>query len=295
MIINSPSDAALLQLAINKLRDWCELNELHLNLSKCEVLTLSHKKNPIMINYSFKDHIFERVDYHKDLGILIDSKLEFNKHIETITSKASSALGFVKRFCYDIDDLQTLKALFYTLVQSHLEYCSTVWMPYYNVHKDKIERVLRQFTMFARREYPNVSNGYKITPYKEQLSSLKMQSLDRRRINSSIMFIYDLIFGYIHCPYLRNELLFNISSRNLRRTDVLKMKNRLIQLSPSFPVNQMCKYFNIVGDLFLQPITRNKFKSTLLSLNDDLFNCSVKPSLLCKPVFAHVPLVKTKV
>ena len=226
-VINSPLDAASLQSAINKLKEWCDTNELHLNLSKCEVLTLSHKRNNVSTNYNFGNHTFEHVNQHKDLGVLIDQKLKFNEHIEAITSKATAALGFLKRFCFDLRDHQTLKVLFYTLVQSQLEYCSVVWMPYYDIYKRKIESILRQFTMYALREYPNQSNGYRITPYKERLSLLRMQSLERRRINTSIRFMYDIIYNNIHSPFLKSEVSFNDNRRNLRHTQLLKLKTTI--------------------------------------------------------------------
>ena len=269
--INSQSDAATLQAAINKLKQWCDTNELHLNLGKCEVLTLSHKRNKIITDYNFGNHIFERVDHHKDLGVLIDHKLKFNAHIETIISRATAALGFLKRFCYDIRDLQTLKVLFYTLVQSQLEYCSVVWLPYYGIYKNKIESILRQFTMYAMREYPNQSNGYHITPYKDRLSLLGMQSLDRRRFNSSIMFMHDMLFNIIHCPSLRSEISFNNNTRNLRHTDLIKIRDSHFESNPTLSLYQMCKYSNLVKDLFLKPFNRNIFKSKLSQLDDDIF------------------------
>ena len=265
---NTLNDTAALQSAINKLKEWCDTNELHLNLSKCEILTLSHKHNDILTDYNYGNHVFERVVHHKDLGVLIDHKLKFNEHIESTVSKATATLGFLKRFCYDIPDRQTLKVLFYALVQSQLEYCSVVWLPYFNVYKNKIESILRQFTMYAMREYPNQANGYHITPYKDRLSLLGMHSLDRRRINSSIMFIYDLIFDNIHCPSVRSEISFNESIRNLRHTELIKIKNRHLQLTP---LSQMCKYSNLVSELFLQPINRNKFKSILNRSCDEIF------------------------
>lgn len=54
----------------------------------------------------------------------IVNRLNFNKHIESMMAKAHSALGFVKRFCYGIPDVHTLKSLYSALVQSILEYGS---------------------------------------------------------------------------------------------------------------------------------------------------------------------------
>ncbi|XP_055297026.1 uncharacterized protein LOC129565814 [Sitodiplosis mosellana] len=65
-----------------------------------------------------------KVNEQRDLGVLIDSKMNFIDHINAITAKVASTLDFIKRFCYDFRDIYTLKSLYYDLVQSVLEYCS---------------------------------------------------------------------------------------------------------------------------------------------------------------------------
>lgn len=71
-----------------------------------------------------------------------------------------------------------------------------------DVHKNKIESILRQFWMFALREYPNPENIYRIAPYNERLLEPNMHSLQRRRLNSAILFVFDIIHNNIHCPLL---------------------------------------------------------------------------------------------
>lgn len=47
-------------------------------------------------------------------------------HIEMIVARATSAHGIVKRFCYEINDQSTLRAVYSALVQLHLEY-NRIW------------------------------------------------------------------------------------------------------------------------------------------------------------------------
>lgn len=154
--IKTEEDTLTLQNAINNLEIWCNSNDLHLNINKCVIMSFCLKKHKILNDYTYKGQTFKKVIEHRDLGVLMDSKLNFNKHCDTAVSKALLALGFVKRFCSDIRDFSTLKTLYYALVQTHLEYCSTVWLPFYDIHKNKIERVLKQFTMFALKANGNV-------------------------------------------------------------------------------------------------------------------------------------------
>lgn len=128
MKIKSADDAIKLQEAINKLKVWCESNGLQMNLKKCAVLTINRNRTHISTDYYFGAHKFEKVSEFRDLGVLIDSKISFAKHISTITAKATAALGFVKRFCYDITDIRTLKTLYFSLVQSRLHLYGCLFM-----------------------------------------------------------------------------------------------------------------------------------------------------------------------
>ena len=275
-IIKTQQDAVVLQRAINKLKLWCDKNKLHLNLDKCAVLSI-YKQQRLMFNYNYGEYTFKAVTEHKDLGVLIDSKLAFAKHIDMVTSKAMAALGFVKRFCHDIQDVTTLKSLYYALVQSHLDYCSTIWLPFDMIHKNKIESVLKQFTMYARREYPTARNHYKITPYQQRLSELNMISLRRRRVNASLTFFYDIVCGNAICHTVRNGVSFN-QGRILRHSERFKVNDKRMKLEKGAPITQMCKMANMVPELFTMATSRTNFISSIRKAPDTAFGslCDVK-------------------
>ena len=143
-----------LSIAVWRLREWCDTNDLHLNLNKCSVLTISnkHASNIIKRDYRYGDHVFSRVHEQKDLGVIIDSKMNFVSHKTAIISKAISTLGFIKRICYHNRDPRVLRTLFTSLMVPILEYCSIVWLPSTQIWIDRIESVQKQFAMFAFRE-----------------------------------------------------------------------------------------------------------------------------------------------
>lgn len=263
----------ILQNVINQLKCWCDTNCLHLNLDKCAVLTITKKKksNTFLADYIYGNHTFKRVSEQRDLGVIIDDKLNFSKHIEMITAKATAALGFVKRFCHDISDTQTLKSLYYALVQSHLEYCSVVWLPFYEVHRKKIESIQKQFTMFACKEYPSVANNYKITPYDQRLAKLGMISLQRRRINSSLIFLRDILNGNMNCPSIKQDIAVHTNDLNLRQTECFKLTDRQMKLAKTTPINQFCKFANRIPDAFSNETSRSKFITTIRSKSDETF------------------------
>uniref|UniRef100_A0A6P7H032 Uncharacterized protein LOC114348636 n=1 Tax=Diabrotica virgifera virgifera TaxID=50390 RepID=A0A6P7H032_DIAVI len=84
----------------------------------------------------------------KDLGVIFDENLTFVDHINYVTAKASKVLGYILLSCDDLS-LNTIKAVYSSLVISILEFSSIVWSPFYNVHVVCLERVQNKFLRFA--------------------------------------------------------------------------------------------------------------------------------------------------
>ncbi|KAL9698528.1 hypothetical protein quinque_001969 [Culex quinquefasciatus] len=87
----------------------------------------------------------ERVHSIVDLGVTIDCKMEFNQHVSISVAKSYAMLGFLRRNAAGFTDVRVLKTLYFSLVRSVLEYAVPVWAPYYAVHQQKIESILRRF------------------------------------------------------------------------------------------------------------------------------------------------------
>lgn len=69
-------------------------------------MTLTQKRTPIIHNYQLNGHSIERVNEIRDLGVILDKKLNFHSHIEYAINKSKAALQFVKRQSYRFRYLQ---------------------------------------------------------------------------------------------------------------------------------------------------------------------------------------------
>ena len=88
---------------------------------------------------------FKKTDSEKDLGIKIDSHLNFDDHIAETVNKANRILGLIRRNFKDLNN-SSFCALYKALVRSHLEYGQYVWSPYKLKHIDALEAVQRKST-----------------------------------------------------------------------------------------------------------------------------------------------------
>ena len=91
----------------------------------------------------------QRVTLIRDLGIIVDTKLQFTDQINHVINRANKQLGFIMRHSKDFKNKETLRLLYLTLVRSTLTYNSVVWHPLRKESMLRLERVQHKFFRFA--------------------------------------------------------------------------------------------------------------------------------------------------
>ena len=131
--IKSIDDCKLLQNDLDNLQLWSDNWLLQFHPNKCQVLTLGNSK--FNFDYSLPDNtsntrkVLDYVKEAKDLGVIIDTRLSFDAHINNKTNKANSILGIIRRSYTHLDE-SILMILYKALVRPYLEYANTIWHPY---------------------------------------------------------------------------------------------------------------------------------------------------------------------
>lgn len=107
---------------------------------------------PPVKKYTFGGVELEQVEDIIYLGITSTNNLKWDKHLTTVSSKVSKALGIVRRNLYHC--LRSVRETAYkTLVRPTLEYGSAAWDPYYEKDIQKLERVQRKAARFCAGKY----------------------------------------------------------------------------------------------------------------------------------------------
>ena len=100
-------------------------NKLALNISQIKsiVFGTKHSVNPkLQLNLVINHVEIEQVE-NKLLGVTLDCKLSWSKHIDTVAAKIGRSVSIIKRCSAFLTTLSTRQVL----VRSHLDYCSVVW------------------------------------------------------------------------------------------------------------------------------------------------------------------------
>lgn len=270
-IVKTLDNAKRLQSAINNFLIWCESNGLDVNLKKCKMITFTHKRNPVIFDYKMNGQPIERVTQIRDLGVILDQKLNFNAHIEYITTKSKAVLHFVNRqsqyFQKDV-----IKILYMALVRSNLEFASSIWSPHHASLRDKLESIQKQFLINLNgNRIHNDADSYALSPYKERCELNGLTTLLRRRVNATIMFIHSIISGKFISPHLRSLMDINIGIRTLRNPEFIRLRYCRTDHSTWSSFNNACRMFNHSA-LFIDPtLSHDHFKKKLLKLPDTVF------------------------
>lgn len=111
------------------LSNWFKSNKLSLNVKKTNYIIFGRKRIPVsdaQFMLSIDGNVLEQVDNTKFLGVFIDSKLTWSKHIEHVSLKISKGLGIMGRLRNSLP-MNILLTLYHTLLYPYLSYCNIVW------------------------------------------------------------------------------------------------------------------------------------------------------------------------
>jgi hypothetical protein len=172
--IMSPDDCLQLQKDLEEVADWCNKWLMTLNLDKCEFMKVTSKRNALESHYRILDHDLSQVSSYKYLGVIINEKLNWNTHINTVINKANKVLYVTKQALSKSS--QIVKETAYTsIVRPTLEYSSSVWDPYHIGQIHAIEMVQRKAARFCLNRYQRMDS------VSAMLDELKWNSLASRR------------------------------------------------------------------------------------------------------------------
>ena len=174
--------ASALQRDLTRVQAWAKKWKMEFNVGKCKVMHIG-RRNPKNV-YGMGGSVLETTSAERDLGVMIDDRLDLGSHIKSIVAKANRMLGLIKISFACLDKPMFLN-LYLVLVRPHLEYCVQVWSPYKQKYIKLLERVQRRATKLV----PELRN----LEYAERLKRLGLTTLEERRVRGDMIQTYKFI------------------------------------------------------------------------------------------------------
>ena len=175
------------QRDLENLKTWSDRWLLKFHPSKCYYITIG-QHNEEEFTYSMiedgKKFDMTKVSEMKDIGVIVDLELKFDKHINSKIETANKILGIIRRsFIYL--DADILLPLYKALVRSHFDYAMIIWNPHMVKHIESIEGVQRR----ATKMIPDLKH----LSYPERLKKLKLPTMAYHRAKGDMIEVFKIV------------------------------------------------------------------------------------------------------
>ena len=165
----------LLEEATNSALEWFSENEMQANPSKFQAFIMGANSGNSEISFDIAGSKITPSDTVNLLGIEIDNKLTFSKHISNICVKAGRQLSALARLSKTLDT-KTKLITFNSFILSNFNYCPLVWHHCSVKDTRKIEKIQERGLRFV---YNDTKSSYSELLIKSDKNMLYIERLKR--------------------------------------------------------------------------------------------------------------------
>ena len=245
-----PSDEKteeILNTELEKVSCWLAANKLSLNVKKSNFLHFHYgKKQKKEVDIKINNIKVEEKESTKYLGTFIDNKLTWKIQIQHIKTKLARGIGMISKIRYYVDEACLLK-MFYSFVQSHINYNILNWSCTQKTNLTPIENKLKKairVISFAPTRYDHTNPLFKqhnILPFHKHVSLRKA------------IFMWKLAHGY------QPDIIAEFFTENLHNQYKYVLPHPRNESAKTYFVYSCIKEWTVVPDTLKTTSTLSNF------------------------------------
>ncbi len=210
---------------------------------------------------------------YKLLGVYLDENLSFNTHIAILCKKLSRSIFCINKV-KNILTKPALKTLYYSLVHSHLTYCTSIYSCTTKTNLDKVFKLQKKAIRIITKSNYNA-------PTQTLFENLNILPLDKIITYSNLTIMHS-----IHNKYSPPSM-FNLWPKNSDRNTAFELRNANNYATPQVKYSFFTRF-----PAYTMPLLWNNYKGTAkLHDNPTTFKICLKNELLgTLPISLPIPL-----
>jgi hypothetical protein len=174
---------------LNQISKWLAINKLQHHPTKTKVMIIGSAQNlkekvrdsPVMLN----GKTIPSTDSFECLGVIIDKRLLWDKHIEKICKKVGAGIAVMKRIKPFVP-IETMRLIYNALIQPYFDYCSPLWDNCCAYLKEKLQK-------FQNRAARIIAGASYEIPSADVLETLGWEALEVRRKRNKAILMYRIL------------------------------------------------------------------------------------------------------
>ena len=207
--IRDEHDREQLQKDLHAMSIWSDIWLLSFHPEKLKKLAISRNEFQVERRYYVGENAVKNVKSEVDLGVCIDTDLNFDEQRKLSIGKANRMVGAIRR-SFQFLDAYTFVKLYKPMIRSHLENAVPVWFPYLEKDIHEIEAVQKRATKMLA--------ATKGLEYGDRLRFLKLPTLVYRRHRGDLIEVFKMLNGMYDEDVLpRFEMREDVVSRTNRK------------------------------------------------------------------------------
>ena len=273
-VVHDPNEcAADLNHDLDLIKRWAHDWRMSFNPDPTkQAVEVTFSKKKISVDHPpifFSDVTVMKVDEHKHLGVVLDSRLTFSSHIQSAINKARRGIGML-RFLSNYLPRQTLNELYKLYVRLHLDYGDVIYHIPKKVcdfsHEVTLHRLMERLESVQYSAGLAITGAWKGTSRDKIYEELGWESLNDRRWSRRLVlffkFINELAPEYTRHPIPR----IRWSNYALRNQAVVgRINARTERFESSFYPNCLKEWESLASEIRELP-TVSSSKNRLSSL-----------------------------
>ena len=212
-ISSASSDVALLKVDLSSIAQWAKKWLFCLNPLKCDIIIISNKHSLPLPSYHLDSSAISHHPVVRYLGVLVDSKLNWNEHCKYVSAKASRSLNFLRHRLYNSSI--SIKSIAYKcIVRPVLEYACPVWHLYSNTNVNLLESIQRRAACWASNSRWNPLSYYWSKSSDDCMQELHWPTIKQRHKYFSICHVHDSLHHRSSLPFHNHFQLPETTTRS---------------------------------------------------------------------------------